>query len=773
MKALKIIFILALLGNALGSGLEARAEYSVLVNAEQSLDQTLTQIPHSDSYASLLTNVLSSSVFLLEESGGFSDLDPAKFSLYGDSWLHNDWRFNAFNISDPFFSGSASFSLPFGMLDSFSIQNRADARRHNSGILLRSDGQQSNRVSVRGDLGQTGDIVPFAIAIMDVFSGLHPRKRGFIPPKERRHQPKNFRVQAHEKLEIMNKPAHTAIELRSGTRRFLDFNSTTGDFENTFDENFTVLSAGLGLRPSPSSSIYVFAEALRRDHLFAELHHAKRETVEQKANTVFAGYQDKQFHLSAALKQFGIRHQDHEFVRELFDVDGEALFPFIPDGDYFGANLDFAYAADRFYLQLNERINNSSPKYGSWRNPLRFKGADYGQIAWQAQDATQAVGQHKLGMSDHVKLGALEFHYDLYLAHHHLLNRQFENTVAFFDAGLESELQWKINDAWQLFLSAGKSPQPLTAELARTLDPDFMNGQQTLSDGRLINTTGGTQISISKQLAPSNLYQTALGLSHRFNSRWTLNLQGLGRIFHQPYELRFSNGLAANGDFVDGHYFLSEGEKRYELVNTRSGQAFYWGGQIQIEGYKPNEYLVNIAFTAFNAIGYPSFGNGPTANDIGIVDYSSANPNTEHQRLAAVDGDRAFLFRAVLGKRLWRQLWGHLVISHRDGRPFSFFEFAEHEGQVALWNRSNRGSPLKFNRPLAGPREDFRLNFDASLRYTFEVSGVKLEADALVRNLFDFGNEISERFSYPEYTERAALETEIPRSVLLSLAIIH
>ena len=327
--------------------------------------------------------------------------------------------------------------------------------------------------------------------------------------------------------------------------------------------------------------------------------------------------------------------------------------------------------------------------------------------------------------------------------------------------------------SWSFFASAAKTPQPISPELTRTLDPDFMNGRHHLADGRIINTTGGAHIDISEQLAPTNLYQAALGLSHQLNPHWKLNFQGIGRVFHQPYELRFADGLNQNGYFVDDRYFLSEGEKQYELTNTRESSAFYWGGQIQLYGHKLNEYLLNISFTAFNAIGYPGFGNGPTANDVGIVDYSTANPNTDHERLAALDGDRAFLFRVAMGKRLFDRLWGHILISHRDGRPFSFFKTSEHDGQVAMWNRSNRGSPLQFTRPLAGPREDFRLNIDASLRYTFTVTGLDFESNLVFRNLFDFGNEISERFSYPEYTERAALETEIPRSMMLTLAIIH
>ena len=131
------------------------------------------------------------------------------------------------------------------------------------------------------------------------------------------------------------------------------------------------------------------------------------------------------------------------------------------------------------------------------------------------------------------------------------------------------------------------------------------------------------------------------------------------------------------------------------------------------------------------------------------------------------------MFRLTYGAKIFEQLWGYLVISHRDGRPFSFYESHQNDGQVALTHKSRRGSPLKFLRPLAGPREDFRLHFDVSLQYKLQVSDLNLEASLVGRNLLDFGNEISERFTEPHNSERAGLEAEIPRSLSMNLSLVY
>lgn len=762
---------IACLFSFLSWSVPANAEFSILINDELQMDKSLHQIPNAASYANLLSNVLSASTYLLEESGGFADIDPAKFSIHGDSWQHNDWHLNKFNITDPFFSGTAGFNVPFRSLNSLSIRNQGDSKRSgHGGMVLRIDSAPRNQVEIRGDIPQVGDIVPFAINIMNAISGLHIRERGFTPPEERRHQPLNFRAQVQQSFTLFDIPAQSSFDYRQGVRRFLDFSPVDSSFQSTYDENFVSGTAGLALFPkNKDQSAFLFVEHQSRDNLFAELHHSKAETVSHGANTIFAGYETTNWSASATLKQFSFENENHEFVREIFDPDGEALSPFIPDGDYLGANLDFTYKNDGFYLNINERMVSGQPKHNTWSNPLTFKGENYGQIDWKSENNFQSLGRDSIGLLDQIKLGPLNFNYDIYLAHHHVLNKSLTNTFTNFDAGLETSLEWPVSDDWRWFTSASKTPLPLTSELARTLDPDFMNGTHSLADGRIINTTGGANISLNENIGPANMYQAALGFSHRISSRWLLNAQGLGRIFHQLYELRFQDELGTNGEFVNERFYLNEGAKNYELVNAQEGIAAYWGGQLQLYGFVPDKYVFNLAFTAYSAVGYPVFGNGPTANDLAVVDYSSANPNTNINRLATFDGDRAFLFRLVMGRKLIENLWGHFVISHRDGRPFSFFEEETYDGQASLVNRSNRGSPLKFSRPLAGPREDFRLNIDASVRYSFSLNELKFEADLVGRNLFDFGNEISERFTIPHNSERAGLEAEIPRSVMLSL----
>jgi hypothetical protein len=82
---------------------------------------------------------------------------------------------------------------------------------------------------------------------------------------------------------------------------------------------------------------------------------------------------------------------------------------------------------------------------------------------------------------------------------------------------------------------------------------------------------------------------------------------------------------------------------------------------------------------------------------------------------------------------------------------------------------TKRGSPLKIDRPLDGPREDFHLDFTLKLLLELAIEPIRLHASLLAANLLDFGNEIQERNGPLRPPGRPALEQQIPRSFLLSL----
>jgi hypothetical protein len=267
----------------------------------------------------------------------------------------------------------------------------------------------------------------------------------------------------------------------------------------------------------------------------------------------------------------------------------------------------------------------------------------------------------------------------------------------------------------------------------------------------------------------TNIYSLATGVEVAFAKEWRFEAQGILKTYRNTYRYRLDGDAERYGSFVEGAYFFDEGEKRYVLENVVRDQPIYFGAHFNVVGMDPSLYVVSIGFSAYNAVGRPPFGNGPLANDIGLVDPSTANPNSEINQLANLDGDRGFQFKALVGYRFFDRVWAFLSIRHRDGQPFAFIDAKQHDGQVALVQSTKRGSPLKIDRPLDGPREDFHLDFTLKLLADLIDEPLALRASLLAANLFDFGNEIQERNGPLRPAGRAALEQQIPRSFLLTL----
>ena len=97
----------ALLALALAAGAgPAEEEQSILLDGSYRLQGILPLLPTAGSVHSLLENVAQPVVFQIEEGAGFSDIDPAKLSIYGDSWVWNRWYLDGFDITDPAMSTS-------------------------------------------------------------------------------------------------------------------------------------------------------------------------------------------------------------------------------------------------------------------------------------------------------------------------------------------------------------------------------------------------------------------------------------------------------------------------------------------------------------------------------------------------------------------------------------------------------------------------------------------------------------------------------------------
>lgn len=768
-----------LLGLGAAASAWAEPEADILLRNPSRLDGLLHLLPSAASYNHLFEHVFQPSMFSLEENAGFSDVDPELLSIYGHSALWTEWRLEELNLSDPLYSGSAAFKVPFRFLSALELHYGESVRTQGgSGVAFEVAPRPDRPRRLAGatvTASSLGGIFPLAYPVMEAFSGIHSREREPPPPEDRRRFKE--RVQLHLMDAEPLGAGHVlryAVEVDRGVRHYLDFPSADPTELSGFDETYTRVSSAFELAPKDRAHrVLGLLEYRGRSHLYAERYYGAAETQAQETFGGLLGFRRDDLRLGFTFKHYDHRANQPEFTRELIDLDGEGLFPFEPAGTTQAFRLELADRWGAIYAQADLRALLFSPERQDSSHALYFDGVPYGTMDVRAQTAVTWIGQHQVGFRHTEVWGPLELGLDAHLAAYHAHPGAAES-LAFLDVGLEAELFWDLTPGFRPFLLVAKSPVPITTQLAESLNPARYSAEERLVDGTLLRTLGGEFTRLGGHLAATNVYTGALGFESALGKGWRFAGQGMVKAFDHTYRLGLDGPPERYGRYVGGVYYLNDGETRYVLEETpRDELPVYFAAHLQFQKVEPKEHFFLLSFSVLNSIGHPPPLNGPYGNDIAVVDYSSANPNAGVKSRANLDNDRAFVFRLAAGMRFWESLWGTITVAHRDGQPFGYYDYHQANGQVATTFATTRGSPLKYTRPFTGPREDFMLSVDAELSYQFELGeGSALRLALLGANLLDFGNEIGEINYRPYKDARAALESELPRTVLLSVELL-
>ena|GEM_PF-2325161 len=751
------------------------SEHSIMLNERYRLSQSLHRIPLLDSYHLTLENVAQPVIYQVEESGGFSDADPAKFSIYGDSWMWNRWYLDGIDITDPYSSGSGALVVPFGLIGSFELAYRETpgSTREQGVALVSQDSLPAGRFArVVIAAPQMGGKWPLARPLMNLISGKHAVDRAVAPPQERRRFVDNVELSLAEAVSLGEYDLQLGLQAQRGQRRFLDFRSD-GRLKDTFDEAYAITSLGARLRPKNGAwTAWLIAEHRSREHMFAELYHARAETAALSKGTVFAGLLTPSLRFGLTFQQFELTPEEPNYVREAADLDGESLFPFFVDGRYRTLGLDISTQGHPAYAAASVKAVHATPNRTQWSTQTTWGGESYGRWDFEAKASTQIYGDARLGWADSLDLGQVRLRHDLYALGTYAVNQSHQNTLALFDLGARILVEpTHPGGTLRPFLSLARTPVSLSPELARLLDPDHLSATSSLKSGAVMETRGGGQINV-QGLSPTDVYSAAAGLRWVLGPTLYLDTQGIFKAYRDTMRLDLDGDEASYGTRSDdGVFFWRDGETRYRLHNVADHTPVSFGLHLQLVWNNPGLRFLTVGFSAFNAVGRAPFGNGPNANDIGVVNFGGANPNSQVNDLANLDSDRGFSVKAVFGHKIWRSLWAQATVRFRDGTPFSFFDVHEQDGQYARTYHAKRGSPLKVGRPLDGPREDFHLNLDLQLRWQTEVLGQALTAFVLATNLIDMGNEIQEVSNNDGIAGRAALESQIPRALFIGLTL--
>lgn len=758
-------------------------ETSILTNDGFRLRSAFGRLPTANSVETLLEQAVQPATSSYEESGSFHQIDPNKTSLYGDSPLLTRHTLDGIDITDPYFDGAAGFRIPFLALGGLSIQHMdtATVARNQITYELLEPSDMKQRLQIGGSISGVGDIFPPAIPLMDKFSGTHPRQRLPLPPTERRRLLEHRLVGVAFTTQSRDFVVDHFIEATLGERRFLSFRNV--DFRNptptavgTVDEPYGIVTYLLRFRPHDDLfRAYLALEFRQRSNTFAESYfntlRGSDETAARTSMTLFGGFRMGNFKLGSMLQWVRLSANEPRFTREIADIDGEALRPYYPSGHHllWHSNVRYDYRASltRLFIENDTFIDTTLPTRESWSNSLTFQGQPIGRWDWGASHTFQWRQSLRVGVRDTVDGEWWRVAYDAYLHSALSFNGAATNTVSWLDVGTHLTVTVFPTDWLRSYAGFAKTPTEPTAQMARALDSRLIGGRMRTLSGDTIDTMGGKFIGVDDGLlAMPNVLSLFLGLEVKPLKGLAIRGQGFAKQYSQTPWIDYAQGTNA-GQSMDGYFFLNPGDKNFILKSATHDPTFTPGVTFQVAASDDDRYFFSVAFTAYVTLGRSAFGNGSTANDPFLVDVSTANPNSVRNGLANAESDRAYVGKLIFGTRIWDTLWLSGTLRYRDGQPFALYEYATRNGQVSTRYETPRGSLYNMD----GPREDAHVAMDAKISYTFLAMHAPITVSLVGSNLFDLGNTIQERSTEGATQNRAALETQIPRSLFFNVEL--
>ncbi|MBL8992809.1 MAG: hypothetical protein JNM63_05670, partial [Spirochaetia bacterium] len=659
----------------------------------------------------------------------------------------------------------------------------------------------TNRVSLRSGFSGLGGPVPFADDLMKTLGGASgPAGRARQPPTIRR----NVRDILDLSQENVFRSGETTLVLGSdlsvGQRDFLSFGTDghNGLFMETY---FRGLLHGFwrsGENALFQTGGFLFS-FLTRDRSGAELYLADKETsrLTQAALSLFAARTNAVYDARLAFN-FGLRHEATEtnFTRNIFDVDGEGLSPWRPSAAFleFSLNPRAAWRLPKknwgevsFAFEGNEGLVGQTPFRSAETNASYFQRR--GEAAIPLNVTFYRPNPFAFGILENALSASFQKDFGFFL-----FNARAAATLDGVLVGAKSlirpNVEWEFHanlfprGIFETELSLGRKRVPFDAELARALSPDYFSGETYYwndangnlafdpgeSTGRLEKKTGGAVTSADPNLREPWYYFFEMPFILRFHPKWSFRLIANYRSYRDQLWTRFS----------------TNGSSTYEITQFPRGilpnaflfeDPFYAGATLKLTG-EGKRWFFSFSFNALMLVGATITGNGVMGNSLGTLSEATANTAAlSTYAVSRLDPDRGYLARIFYAQNIADRLDFAVQLKYRDGQPFAAFNEA-----VTTNASGDRTAVFTPNRPHGdnpftgdfGSREDSVWDLSIRLRYRQPLAHGELSFLLALENVFDLANELQEWTLYPfEAGRRIALETQIPRSISLSVSYTY
>ncbi len=757
-------------------------------------DFMMQRLPGGYFYQNFFENLAPDVTSLIEESNGFAQLDFPKVYFEGDSFTQFNWFFNGFSINSALDDGAPAFQLPLLAIGSMALQSETPRRRdYGFHFNPRAPAASCSRLMVSTVFPDMGGYT----ALGKLAIGNHASLRADDLYGSRR------RISRNEALDyaLEKKSPLGSFMLAVGyfnlDRRFNDFNVRDTQFVEN-GELLQLLSRWQRTFAGGTLDFSLAANGNRRDRLYAEDGRYPQETYALDKKTWFAGlaWQGRPVNLKFSWQLEWERRTPAllDAGKDLQDIDGQGLFPFEKWGEFNAHTLALALEQKYYFSLLGKKIGVepyldltavflSAAEQSGLRNAIYFAGQPYQVIEWLGGSSYR--NQNFLGAGGAQVtteiLAKVELNARLFFQYQGLAFASARNDCSFFQPGGELGIAWSAGGKTRISLSFGVLPYALRSAAGEFLedqrpaaavyywqdgngDGQFQEGER----GSLVGQIGGASHFLSTELKIPQRQRLLFQFATRLSENFSLHVKGLYKKINRPLWTHFA-GDYGHYENVEGqeYYFLDRPFNAFELGNAVfAREPFYAQLLLQLQGRKPGRWFFSFSFLAHIGMGYTAFGNGPTANDIGIISESQAFPNSWINGFGRVDGDRAFVGKIFFGYHLSKRLFLSASIKYRDGNPFAFLNAFKKNGQWIITYQTIQAEDE--HGVKGGPREDCIWDFNFKLSYEFTLFGKKGRLELAAFNLLDFGLELSENVFTAE-SRRLANELQLPRSLRLGV----
>ncbi len=752
-------------------------------------------LPGGEFFTTYLEAYAPDATLMNEENNGFGFLDNPRVSFEGESFYNFNWYAGKNRINSALNPGSSTVIMPLGSVSGFQLEGEAGRhmRRGLEFSLDHSDaeGSQITGSWVNADMGGYFKWAKFLITspAIDRADKLY---------NTRREIESSYYGDYTLNKKLGDGNFHLGMSWFDIKRKFNDFNS----FDTTFGGRsrlFTMLLK-YSRETGNNGNLELFAvyNNRKRAEQNAEYGLLPQESSSVKRNALVLGsnYRSGKLTLGGTIsfEDEKISPYTSDFSKDMKDLDGDIFFPSYKLGDF----KSFIIDAEAGYklTENNEKLDSSlfadirisrvegketvfseTPVYFD-QNPFQIvkwnRGAKYTNI-----NAKLSAGVNgTLRLSENSSLSG-----KLFLTYQRLGFDNSDNNIDFVAPGADIELSLLEKSPKTLRFALGMLPVDVRENVNRFLETDSSYGEiyywndengdrkfNTGETGDLYGYTGGKYHSVKDGIKAPMKFRFLVEYTTPMSRNWNFRVKGIFNKMFNSLSVRHPEEYG----FYEKHgeydlYFYDKVIKEYMLTNGKYDRDPMSAHLLfEIKGGVEKKWFFNFSFLTHFILGNTAFGNGPATNDIGIIDESSANPNSWINSYGRVDGDRAFMGKLYAGFFVLKNLSLGISVKYRDGDPFAFINYANAHNQYAMYYTTIKALDEKGSGD--GPREDYLADLSMKATYYFKLFGKESTVSLAVFNILDIGYEISE-YAFDINNKRYPNELNMPRSMRLTFSM--